>query len=75
MAVASDPFGQNYCRIRLKEARYRFPMMGEFENTLIFFLSDNSASAEIMVRDDTMIPMLRHDPERPTSVSDPLAGR
>ncbi|MCS1409737.1 MAG: hypothetical protein M2R45_02921 [Verrucomicrobia subdivision 3 bacterium] len=50
-------------------------MMGEFENTLIFFLSDNSASAEIMVRDDTMIPMLRHDPERPTSVSDPLAGR
>jgi arylsulfatase len=26
--------------------------MGAFENTLIFFLSDNGASAEIMVRDD-----------------------
>ena len=30
--------------------------MGAFENTLIFFLSDNGASAEIMVRDDG------HDP-------------
>jgi arylsulfatase len=30
--------------------------MGVFENTLIFFLSDNGASAEIMVRDDG------HDP-------------
>ena len=26
--------------------------MGAFENTLIFFMSDNGASAEIMVRDD-----------------------
>lgn len=31
--------------------------MDEFENTLIFFLSDNGASAEIMVRDDG------HDPQ------------
>ncbi|MEM7370230.1 MAG: arylsulfatase [Bacteroidota bacterium] len=31
--------------------------MGAFENTLILFLSDNGASAEIMVRDDG------HDPE------------
>ena len=31
--------------------------MNAFENTLIFFLSDNGASAEIMVRDDG------HDPE------------
>ena len=30
--------------------------MGVFENTLVFFLSDNGASAEIMVRDDG------HDP-------------
>ena len=30
--------------------------MGAFENTLIFFMSDNGASAEIMVRDDG------HDP-------------
>ena len=31
-------------------------VMGGFENTLIFFMSDNGASAEIMVRDDG------HDP-------------
>ncbi len=33
--------------------------MGEWENTLIIFLSDNGASAEIMVRGDG------HDPEAP----------
>jgi arylsulfatase A-like enzyme len=33
--------------------------MGAFDNTLIFFLSDNGASAEIMVRDDG------HDPAAP----------
>jgi arylsulfatase len=33
--------------------------MGSLENTLIFFLSDNGASAEIMVRDDG------HDPAAP----------
>ncbi|MGI9240573.1 MAG: arylsulfatase [Verrucomicrobiales bacterium] len=33
--------------------------MGQLENTLILFLSDNGASAEIMVRDDG------HDPEAP----------
>jgi arylsulfatase len=33
--------------------------MGSWENTLIFFLSDNGASAEIMVRDDG------HDPSAP----------
>jgi arylsulfatase A-like enzyme len=33
--------------------------MGAFENTLIFFMSDNGASAEIMVRDDG------HDPKAP----------
>ena len=33
--------------------------MGAFENTLIVFLSDNGASAEIMVRDDG------HDPSAP----------
>ena len=32
---------------------------GEFENTLVLFLSDNGASAEIMVRDDG------HDPAAP----------
>lgn len=32
-------------------------VMGELDNTLIFFLSDNGASAEIMVRDDG------HDPK------------
>lgn len=31
---------------------------GEAENTLVFFLSDNGASAEIMVRDDGHDPML-----------------
>src|SRR5690606_14429569 len=31
--------------------------MGAFENTLVLFLSDNGASAEIMVRDDG------HDPQ------------
>jgi arylsulfatase A-like enzyme len=33
--------------------------MGELDNTLIFFLSDNGCSAEIMVRDDG------HDPKLP----------
>ena len=33
--------------------------MGSLENTLIFFMSDNGASAEIMVRDDG------HDPNAP----------
>lgn len=33
--------------------------MGEWENTLVVFLSDNGASAEIMVRDDG------HDPSQP----------
>ncbi|MAG94549.1 MAG: arylsulfatase [Planctomycetaceae bacterium] len=33
--------------------------MQAFENTLVFFLSDNGASAEIMVRDDG------HDPDAP----------
>jgi len=33
--------------------------MGEWENTLVIFLSDNGASAEIMVRDDG------HDPDLP----------
>lgn len=33
--------------------------MGRFEDTLIFFMSDNGASAEIMVRDDG------HDPAAP----------
>jgi arylsulfatase len=33
--------------------------MGAFENTIIFFASDNGASAEIMVRDDG------HDPNAP----------
>lgn len=33
--------------------------MGQFENTLVLFLSDNGASAEIMVRDDG------HDPAAP----------
>ena len=33
--------------------------MGEWENTLVLFLSDNGASAEIMVRDDG------HDPSQP----------
>ncbi|NND99983.1 MAG: sulfatase-like hydrolase/transferase [Pirellulaceae bacterium] len=34
--------------------------MGQWNNTLILFLSDNGASAEIMVRDDG------HDPDLPT---------
>lgn len=33
--------------------------MGEWENTIVIFLSDNGASAEIMVRDDG------HDPDLP----------
>ena len=33
--------------------------MGEFENTVVFFMSDNGASAEIMVRGDG------HDPDAP----------
>jgi len=33
--------------------------MGEWDNTLVMFLSDNGASAEIMVRDDG------HDPDAP----------
>jgi arylsulfatase A-like enzyme len=38
--------------------------MGELDNTLIFFLSDNGASAEIMVRDDG------HDPAAPPGSAD-----
>ena len=34
-------------------------MMGAYENTVVFFLSDNGASAEIMVRGDG------HDPDAP----------
>ena len=37
--------------------------MGVFDDTLIFFLSDNGASAEIMVRDDG------HDPAAPAGSS------
>ncbi len=37
---------------------------GRFENTIIFFLSDNGASAEIMVRDDG------HDPSAPPGSAD-----
>jgi arylsulfatase A-like enzyme len=37
--------------------------MGAFDDTLIFFLSDNGASAEIMVRDDG------HDPAAPAGSS------
>jgi arylsulfatase A-like enzyme len=36
----------------------RIKAMGEWENTLVIFLSDNGASAEIMVRDDG------HDPSQ-----------
>ena len=44
--------------------------MGAFENTLIFFMSDNGASAEIMVRDDG------HDPTAPAGLGGhaPLPG-
>ncbi len=38
--------------------------MGQWENTLIMFLSDNGASAEIMVRDDG------HDPSLPPGAAD-----
>ncbi|MEM7697021.1 MAG: sulfatase-like hydrolase/transferase [Verrucomicrobiota bacterium] len=38
--------------------------MGEWENTLVMFLSDNGASAEIMVRDDG------HDPSLPMGAAD-----
>lgn len=38
--------------------------MGEWENTLVIFLSDNGASAEIMVRDDG------HDPSLPMGAAD-----
>ncbi len=38
--------------------------MGEWENTLVLFLSDNGASAEIMVRDDG------HDPTLPMGAAD-----
>lgn len=38
--------------------------MGAYENTLIFFASDNGASAEIMVRDGG------HDPEAPPGSAD-----
>ena len=34
-------------------------LMGEFDNTVVFFMSDNGASAEIMVRGDG------HDPDAP----------
>ncbi len=37
----------------------RIKKMGRWENTLVLFLSDNGASAEIMVRDDG------HDPDLP----------
>ncbi|YCM44209.1 sulfatase-like hydrolase/transferase [Verrucomicrobiaceae bacterium 227] len=38
--------------------------MGQWDNTLIIFLSDNGASAEIMVRDDG------HDPSQPMGSAD-----
>jgi pimeloyl-ACP methyl ester carboxylesterase len=38
--------------------------MGQWENTLVIFLSDNGASAEIMVRDDG------HDPSLPAGAAD-----
>ena len=38
--------------------------MGEWDNTLVIFLSDNGASAEIMVRDDG------HDPALPAGAAD-----
>ena len=38
--------------------------MGQWENTLVIFLSDNGASAEIMVRDDG------HDPTKPMGSAD-----
>lgn len=38
--------------------------MGEWENTIVLFLSDNGASAEIMVRDDG------HDPALPMGAAD-----
>ena len=38
--------------------------MGQWENTLVIFLSDNGASAEIMVRDDG------HDPGLPLGAAD-----
>ncbi|MDF1826282.1 MAG: sulfatase-like hydrolase/transferase [Verrucomicrobiales bacterium] len=38
--------------------------MGEWENTIVLFLSDNGASAEIMVRDDG------HDPTLPMGAAD-----
>lgn len=38
--------------------------MGEWENTIVMFLSDNGASAEIMVRDDG------HDPGLPMGAAD-----
>lgn len=38
--------------------------MGEWENTIVLFLSDNGASAEIMVRDDG------HDPSLPMGAAD-----
>jgi arylsulfatase len=38
--------------------------MGALENTVVFFLSDNGASAEIMIRGD------RHDPAAPPGSSD-----
>ena len=38
--------------------------MNQWDNTLVIFLSDNGASAEIMVRDDG------HDPDRPPGSAD-----
>ncbi|MEQ9411295.1 MAG: sulfatase-like hydrolase/transferase [Fuerstiella sp.] len=38
--------------------------MGQWDNTLVIFLSDNGASAEIMVRDDG------HDPQAPMGSAD-----
>jgi arylsulfatase A-like enzyme len=38
--------------------------MGQWENTMVIFLSDNGASAEIMVRDDG------HDPDQPAGAAE-----
>ena len=48
--------------------------MGAFENTLIFFMSDNGASAEIMVRDDGH-DRPRRPVRRPRTFASGRAGR